>query len=221
MPKIGNDWDEIIGEEFTKDYYIKLREFLKAEYTSKAIYPNMHDIFNSLKLTGFRETKVVILGQDPYIKPGEAHGLSFSVKPGVKIPPSLLNIFKELKNDLGCEIPNSGCLEKWAARGVLMLNAVLTVRAGESNSHKNKGWENFTSRVIQTLDEHKDKPVVFMLWGNNAKEKEALICNRKHLILKAAHPSPLAGGAFFGCKHFSKANNFLTEHGIEPVDWQL
>lgn len=221
MAKIGNDWDDIIGEEFSKDYYLKLREFLKKEYATQTIYPNMHDIFNALKLTGFARTKIVILGQDPYIKPGEAHGLSFSVKPGIKIPPSLMNIFKELHDDLGCEIPNGGCLEKWAEQGVLMLNAVLTVRAGASNSHKNKGWEAFTSRVIQAIDEFKETPVVFMLWGNNAKEKESLITNRRHLILKAAHPSPLAGGAFFGCAHFSKANEFLAGHGIEPVDWQL
>jgi len=173
-----------------------------------------------LKFTPYHNLKVVIIGQDPYINPGEAHGLSFSVKPGIKIPPSLLNIYKELANDLGCTMPQTGCLVKWAEQGVLLLNAVLTVRAGSSNTHKNKGWESFTNSVIETIDKKND-PVVFMLWGNNAKEKATLLKNNIHLVLKAAHPSPLAGGSFFGCRHFSKANEFLVQNGKRPIDWQI
>jgi len=220
MPTIGNDWDQLIGREFEKDYYLALRAFLIEEYRHNTIYPNKYDIFNAIKLTSYRDIKVVILGQDPYIKPAEAHGLSFSVKAGVRVPPSLMNVYKELHNDLGCQIPDNGFLEKWAKQGVLLLNTVLTVREKQSNSHKNKGWEIFTNKIIETID-NRDVPVVFMLWGSNAKEKEALIQNPKHLILKAAHPSPLAGGAFFGCKHFSKANEFLAKNNLSQIDWQI
>jgi len=219
-PKIGNDWDTHICHEFTKDYYQHLREFLQQEYATTTIYPDKYDIFNALKLTPYHNVKVVILGQDPYIKPGEAHGLSFSVKPGIKTPPSLMNIYTELYNDLGYPIPNTGCLINWARQGVLLLNAVLTVRAGASNSHRNKGWETFTNAVINAIN-GKSEPVVFMLWGNNAKEKAVLLNNPRHLVLKAAHPSPLAGGAFLGCRHFSQANDFLEKNGITPINWQL
>ena len=218
--KMGNDWDALIGDEFEKDYYLRLREFLKQEYSTRKIYPDMYDIFNALKLTPYNAVKVVILGQDPYINPDEAHGLSFSVKPGIRVPPSLMNVYKELLDDLGCTIPNTGCLIKWAEQGVLLLNAVLTVRAGVSNSHKNMGWENFTSRVIEIIDQ-KTEPVVFMLWGKNAKEKLTLLKNPAHLVLQAAHPSPLAGNAFLGCRHFSKANDFLAKNGREVIDWQI
>jgi len=219
-PKIGNEWDELIGNEFEKGYYLQLREFLKREYATTKVYPDKYDIFNALKLTPYSKVKVVIIGQDPYINAGEAHGLSFSVKPGIKIPPSLLNIYKEIHDDVGCTIPNTGYLVKWAEQGVLLLNAVLTVRAGLSNSHKNKGWENFTNRIIEVIDQ-KQEPVVFMLWGNNAKAKENLLKNPKHLVLKAAHPSPLAGGAFNGCKHFSKSNEYLINNGVEGVEWEI
>jgi len=220
IPKIGNDWDTHIGHEFTKDYYQNLREFLQQEYATTTIYPDKYDIFNALKLTPYHNVKVVILGQDPYIKPGEAHGLSFSVKPGIKTPPSLMNIYTELYNDLGYPIPNTGCLVNWARQGVLLLNAVLTVRAGASNSHRNKGWETFTNAVINTIN-GKSEPVVFMLWGNNAKEKAVLLNNPHHLVLKAAHPSPLAGGAFLGCRHFSQANEFLMRNGVTPINWEV
>jgi len=219
-PKIGNDWDTIIGDEFTKDYYQQLRIWLQAEYAKYTIYPDKYDIFNALKFTPFANVKVVILGQDPYINRGEAHGLSFSVKPGIRIPPSLQNIYKELADDLGCTIPNTGCLIKWTQQGVLLLNAVLTARAGASNSHKNKGWETFTDSVIRAVNDKPD-PVVFMLWGNNAKAKDILLTNPAHLVLKAAHPSPLAGNAFLGCKHFSQANEFLVQHGRGAIDWQI
>jgi uracil-DNA glycosylase len=220
IPKIGNDWDDYIGDEFIKEYYQRLRTFLLSEYDSFVVYPDKYDIFNALKYTPLSTVKAVILGQDPYIKQGEAHGLSFSVKPGIKIPPSLLNIYKEIADDLGCYIPKTGCLTKWANQGVLLLNAVLTVRERSSNSHKNKGWELFTDRVIQVINECSE-PVAFMLWGNNAKAKGALITNPKHLVLLAAHPSPLAGGAFFGCRHFSKANDFLVKNGREGINWQI
>jgi uracil-DNA glycosylase len=215
-PKIGNDWDELLSAEFEADYYQKLRQFLTSEYNTHTIYPDKYDIFNALRYTPYHAVKVVILGQDPYINPGEAHGLSFSVKPGIRIPPSLLNIYKELNTDIGCPIAKTGCLIPWAESGVLLLNAVLTVRAGASNSHKNKGWETFTNKVIELVDQ-KSEPVVYMLWGNNAKAKADLLKNPRHLVLKAAHPSPLAGGAFFGCRHFSQANSFLPE----PVEWEI
>ena len=215
-PKLNNDWDDLLSSEFEAEYYQKLREFLKNEYDNYTIYPDKYDIFNALRYTPYHKVKVVILGQDPYINPGEAHGLSFSVKPGIRIPPSLLNIYKELNTDIGCPIAKTGCLIKWAEQGVLLLNTVLTVRAGASNSHKNKGWELFTNKLIELVDQKTD-PVVFMLWGNNAKEKASSLKNPKHLVLKAAHPSPLAGGAFFGCRHFSRANAFLSS----AIDWVL
>ena len=181
----------------------------------------MYEIFSTLQCTAYSDVKVVILGQDPYHGPGQAHGFSFSVKPGIDIPPSLQNIYKELASDLGCYIPQTGYLKKWADQGVLMLNAVLTVRAGQANSHKGRGWEIFTDRVIELLNE-REKPVVFLLWGRNARNKKALITNPNHLVLEAAHPSPLSAyNGFFGCRHFSKANDFLQSHGMTPVDWQI
>ena len=221
MVKFGNSWDPLLQEEFTKEYYLKLREFLKVEYKSRIIYPNMYDIFNALKLTAYDDVRVVILGQDPYHGEGQAHGLSFSVKPGIPTPPSLMNMYKELQTDLGCFIPNNGFLEKWAKQGVLLLNTILTVRANTANSHKGKGWEIFTDTIIKHLNE-REKPVIFLLWGNNAKTKKPLIDNKQHLILEATHPSPLsAHSGFFGCKHFSKSNNFLKNNGIKPIDWQI
>jgi len=220
MIQTDNDWEGYVSAESEKEYYRNLRTFLVDEYRNFAVYPRMDDIFNAIKYTSLAEVKVVILGQDPYIKPHEAHGLSFSVNRGIRIPPSLYNIYKELQTDLGLTIPGHGCLVKWTAQGVLLLNNVLTVRANVSNSHRNKGWEIFTARLIEIVNQ-KEEPVVFMLWGNNAKEKEALITNPIHLILKAAHPSPLAGGAFFGCRHFSKANRFLEGNGRTPIDWQI
>ena len=205
---LHNKWNEILQNEFSKDYYLNLRQFLIKEYKSHKIYPDMYDIFNALHYTDYDDVKVVIIGQDPYHGAGQAHGLSFSVKPGIKTPPSLNNIYKELNTDLGCYIPNNGYLKKWADQGVLLLNAVLTVREGLANSHKNKGWEHFTDAVIQALNAH-EKPIVFLLWGNNAISKKSLITNPNHLVLTTVHPSPLsASRGFFGCKHFSKANNF-------------
>lgn len=219
MINIGNDWDELLKEEFTKEYYLKLREFLKHEYSNKIIYPKMNDIFNALKYTSYEDTKVVILGQDPYIKEGEAHGLSFSVKKGVRIPPSLNNIFKEIKTDLNIDMDNHGELTKWAEQGVLLLNTTLTVEQGKSASHKGRGWEIFTNKIIEILNE-KEEPIVFLLWGNPAKEKANLITNKKHLVLMAAHPSPLARGAYFGSKHFSKTNEFLKNNNKNVIDWK-
>lgn len=218
---LKNDWKNYLSSEFEKDYYKNLRKFLVNEYNSTVIYPNMYDIFNALHFTSYADTKVVILGQDPYHGPKQAHGLSFSVNPGVKTPPSLVNIYKELHSDLGCYIPNNGYLKKWADQGVLLLNTVLTVRAGAANSHKNKGWEEFTTKVIKVLNE-KETPVVFILWGNNAISKETLITNPKHLIIKSVHPSPLsASRGFFGSKPFSKTNEFLISTNQKPVDWQI
>lgn len=218
MVNLGNSWDEILKNEFEKEYYSNIRKFLVYEYDHYKIYPDINDIFNSLKLADYNNIKVVIIGQDPYHEEGQAHGLAFSVKPGIQIPPSLLNIYKELQDDLGCYMPNNGFLEKWARQGVLLLNNVLTVRRGMANSHKNKGWEEFTDSVIKTLND-REKPVIFMLWGSCAKSKELFITNRQHHILKAVHPSPLsAHRGFFGCKHFSKANEIL---GREAVDWQI
>lgn len=218
---LKNDWKNYLSSEFEKDYYKKLRKFLVNEYNSKVIYPDMYDIFNALHFTSYEDTKVVILGQDPYHGPNQAHGLSFSVNPGVKTPPSLVNIYKELHTDLNCYIPNNGYLKKWADQGVLLLNTVLTVRAGEANSHKNKGWEEFTTQVIKVLNE-KETPVVFILWGNNAISKEKLITNPKHLIIKSVHPSPLsASRGFFGSKPFSKTNEFLISTNQKPIDWQI
>lgn len=218
---LKNDWKDYLASEFESDYYLNLRKFLVSEYNSKVIYPNMYDIFNALHYTSYKDTKVVILGQDPYHGPNQAHGLSFSVNPGVKTPPSLVNIYKELHTDLGCYIPNNGYLKKWADQGVLLLNTVLTVRAGEANSHKNKGWEKFTTKIINVLNE-KETPIVFILWGNNAISKEKLITNPKHFIIKSVHPSPLsASRGFFGSKPFSKANNFLISTNQSPIDWQI
>lgn len=221
MVNFYNKWDELISGEFEKDYYLKLREFLIEEYKTKTIYPDKHDIFNALKFTSYEDVKVVIIGQDPYHGPNQAHGLSFSVQPKVQIPPSLLNMYKELKEDLGCFIPNNGYLVPWAEQGVLLLNAVLTVREGQANSHRNKGWEKFTDKVIQLLNE-REEPVIFLLWGNNAKEKGELITNKHHFILTTVHPSPLsASRGFFGCRHFSKTNEILRDLGKEPIDWQI
>ena len=221
MVHIGNDWDEILSGEFEKDYYLKLRDFLIGEYRSTAVYPEMGDIFNALKFTAYHDVKVVILGQDPYHEPGQAHGMAFSVKPGVTPPPSLVNIFKELKEDLGTDIPKTGYLVPWAEQGVLLLNTVLTVRAHAANSHRGKGWEVLTDRIISLLNE-REEPVVFILWGRNAREKKDLITNGRHLILEGAHPSPLSAyNGFFGGRYFSKANEFLEANGKEPVDWSL
>lgn len=221
MVEFSNKWNEVLAGEFEKDYYVNLRKFLIHEYKTKKIYPNMYDMFNALKLTSYEDVKIVILGQDPYHGENQAHGLAFSVNKGIKIPPSLLNMYKELHNDLGCFIPNNGYLVPWAEQGVLLLNTVLTVREGEPNSHKNKGWEIFTDKVISKLNERED-PVIFILWGNNAKEKLKLITNKNHFILTAPHPSPLsASRGFFGCKHFSKANEILKSLHKKEIDWQI
>ncbi|MFQ4226073.1 uracil-DNA glycosylase [Clostridioides difficile] len=221
MVNLGNDWDELLKEEFEKDYYLNLRKFLIEEYKTRQIFPNMHNIYEALKHTSYKDTKVLILGQDPYHGDNQAHGLAFSVQPQVKTPPSLLNMYKELKDDLGCFIPNNGYLMPWAEQGVLLLNTALTVRAHEANSHKNKGWEIFTDRVISILSERED-PVIFVLWGSNARKKVELIDTSKHYILEAPHPSPLsANKGFFGCKHFSKINEILKKLGKEPINWQI
>ena len=221
MVNIGNDWDEILADEWQKPYYRRLHEFLKSEYSSKRIYPSMYDIFNALKYTSFADTKAVIIGQDPYHGAGQAHGLCFSVKKGVAIPPSLRNIYKELHDDVGFVIPQHGELTSWAKQGVLLLNTVLTVREGCPNSHKGKGWEIFTDRVISELN-NKQTPVVFLLWGANAEQKGRLITNPIHKKLITVHPSPLsASRGFIGCRHFSKANGLLAEAGLEPINWQI
>ena len=221
MVKLGNDWDCLLSDEFKKEYYLNLREFLKEEYSKKIIYPNPNDIFNALKYTSYKNTKVLILGQDPYHGENQAHGFAFSVKKGIKTPPSLLNIYKELNNELGCYIPNNGYLIPWADQGVLLLNTVLTVRAHEANSHKDKGWEILTDKIIETLNERKD-PVIFVLWGANARSKKKIITNKTHYILEAPHPSPLsAHRGFFGCNHFIKINKILLELNKEPIDWQI
>lgn len=221
MVHIGNEWDELLADEFKKDYYLNLRQFLISEYNSRRIFPPMNDIFNALRYTSYSDVKAVIIGQDPYHEIGQAHGLCFSVREGVQPPPSLVNIFTEIKNELGIEPPKSGELTKWAKSGVLLLNAVLTVREGQANSHKGKGWEILTDRVIELLNE-REQPLVFLLWGRNARDKARLITNRRHLVLQCAHPSPLSAyNGFFGCGHFKKANEFLAQNGIEPVNWQL
>lgn len=221
MVNLGNEWDTILKDEFKKDYYLKLRQFLKYEYTNAVIHPNMNDIFNALKWTSYEDTKVVILGQDPYHGENQAHGLAFSVQRGIAIPPSLLNMYKELRDEFGLYIPNNGYLEKWARQGVLLLNASLTVRDGMANSHRNKGWEIFTSEVVSKLNE-RDDPIIFLLWGNNAKEKTSIITNPQHKILTSVHPSPLsASRGFFGCGHFKMANDMLIEMGKIPIDWQI
>lgn len=222
MVYIGNDWDEILKDEWEKPYYLKLREFLKNEYKTKTIYPKADDIFNALKYASFKDVKVVIIGQDPYHGEGQAHGLCFSVLPDVKHPPSLKNIFKELEDDIqGFKTPVSGELTSWANQGVLMLNNVLTVRQATPNSHKGIGWEKFTDRIISELNK-KTTPVVFLLWGNNAITKARIIDNPIHTKLTTVHPSPLSAyGGFFGCKHFSKTNEILKNAGMKPIDWKL
>ena len=222
MVSIGNEWDEILKGEFDKDYYQKLRQFLIREYRSRRIYPDMYDIFNALKYTSYNDVKVVILGQDPYHEEGQAHGLAFSVMPGVPQPPSLVNIFRELQEDLGISPPprDNGSLVNWAKDGVLLLNTVLTVREHQANSHKGRGWEILTDRIIQLLNE-REKPLVFILWGGNAKAKRPLLTNRRHLVLTGAHPSPLSAyNRFFGGRYFSRANEFLVSTGQEPVNWE-
>jgi uracil-DNA glycosylase len=223
MVSIGNDWDDLLRDEWDKPYYKELRRFLKAEYGSRRIYPDMHDIFNALRYTAYGNVKAVILGQDPYHGPGQAHGLCFSVKPGVEPPPSLVNIFKELAQEYPSvfTLPSGGYLAPWAERGVLLLNTVLTVRAGQANSHRGKGWEQLTDRVIGLLNE-RSEPIVFLLWGANARAKKAVITNSAHLVLEAPHPSPLsAHNGFFGCGHFTKTDSFLESNGLAPIDWRL
>ncbi len=216
-----NDWGDILNPEFEKPYYRTLRANLANEYKNYQVFPDMYDIFNAFHLTSYNDTKVVILGQDPYHDDFQAHGLSFSVMKGIAIPPSLRNIYKELNDDLGCTIPDHGCLTKWAEEGVLLLNSILTVRAHQAASHKKIGWETFTDAVISMLNE-REKPVVFILWGAFAQSKEELITSPQHLIIKSPHPSPLsASRGFFGSRPFSKANEFLVRNGIEPVDWQI
>ena len=222
MSMLTNDWSLALKDEFNKPYYRDLYRFVKEEYSTKVVYPPADDIFNALHLTPLKDVKVLILGQDPYHNEHQAQGLSFSVLPDQKdIPPSLQNIYKELQEDLGCYIPNNGYLKKWADQGVLMLNTVLTVRAHEPNSHQGRGWEHFTDAIIQAVNQ-KDEPVVYMLWGKPAQSKIPMLTNPKHLILKAPHPSPLSAyRGFFGCKHFSKCNEFLAQNGLEPIDWQI
>ena len=219
MVSLGNDWDNALADEFSSDYYLALREFLKKEYSSEVIYPPMNDIYNALKYTSIADTRVVILGQDPYHGYGQAHGLCFSVKEGVKQPPSLVNIFKELYEEYGFTAPTSGELTGWAKQGVLLLNTTLTVREGRPQSHKGQGWEILTDRIIEKINE-KNEPVVFMLWGSNARAKKALITNKHHLVLECAHPSPLSAYAgFFGCNHFKLANQFLEKNALSTIDW--
>lgn len=220
MVVIRNDWDEIIGEEFKKDYYIRLREFLKEEYAKHTVYPDMYSIFNALKLTPYKDVRVVILGQDPYHEPNQAHGLCFSVQDGTPLPPSLKNIYKELEADFGIPPSKSGDLTKWAKQGVLLLNTVLTVRRGEANSHKGKGWELLTDEIIRKLND-KTEPVVFILWGANARSKKSLITNPIHGIIESAHPSPLSAfNGFFGSRPFSRTNKFLILNRIPPINWK-
>lgn len=221
MPPISGSWEKALKGEFSKDYYKKLFVKIQEEYQTRTIYPPADDIFNAFHFTPLEEVKVVILGQDPYHEPGQAHGLCFSVKPQVPIPPSLVNIYKELEDDLGCYIPNNGYLEKWARQGVLMLNTVLTVRAHQANSHKDLGWEQFTDAAIRVLAEQ-DRPMVFVLWGKPAQRKKEMIHNPKHLILESSHPSPLSAyRGFFGSRPFSRINAYLEQNGLEPIDWQI
>ena len=221
MAMITNDWLPALQEEFKKPYYKELYQFVQKEYSTAVVYPPADDIFNALHLTPLKDVKVLILGQDPYHNVGQAHGLCFSVKPDVDIPPSLENIYKELQEDLGCYIPDNGYLEKWAKQGVLMLNTVLTVRAHQANSHRGIGWEQFTDAVIRTLNDQ-DRPIVYLLWGRPAQTKKAMLYNPKQLVLTAAHPSPLsASRGFFGCRHFSQTNEFLEKNGLAPIDWQI
>lgn len=221
MSAISNDWLEPLSPEFKKEYYKKLYSTIKEEYETKVIFPPSGEIFSAFELTPLKDVKVVIIGQDPYHNVGQAHGLCFSVKPEVEIPPSLVNIYKELHEDLGCYIPNNGYLIKWAKQGVLMLNTVLTVRAHQANSHRGIGWEEFTNAAIRILNEQ-DRPMVFILWGSPAQTKKKMLNNSKHLILEAPHPSPLSAyRGFFGSKPFSKTNEFLVQNGLETIDWQI
>ncbi len=218
---IDNDWLEPLSAEFKKPYYARLYKFVNSEYAAHTIYPAKKDVFAAYDRTPLAKVKVLILGQDPYHEPGQAHGLCFSVNPGIEIPPSLVNIYKELHDDLGCYIPNNGCLTKWADQGVMLLNTVLTVRAHAANSHQNKGWEEFTDATIAALNKQ-NRPIVFMLWGRSAQQKAAMLDNPAHLLLKAAHPSPLSAyRGFLGCRHFSKANDFLRSNSMTPIDWQI
>ncbi len=221
MAAISNDWLDPLRPEFSRPYYKKLYRTVYEEYSKFVVYPPSDDIFNAFALTPLKQVKVVILGQDPYHEPGQAHGLCFSVRPGIDIPPSLQNIYQELHDDLGCAIPNHGCLTKWASQGVLLLNTVLTVRAHQANSHRNIGWEEFTDAAIRVLNTQ-ERPIVYILWGRPAQAKQAMLDNPQHLVLTAPHPSPLSAyRGFFGSRPFSKANTFLKEHGVEPVDWQI
>lgn len=222
MGMITGQWLDAIGDEFKKPYYRQLYSFVKNEYSTHVVYPPSDDIFNAMHYTPLNKVKVLILGQDPYHEPGQAHGLSFSVLPGkADTPPSLQNIYKELQDDLGCYIPNNGYLKKWADQGVLLLNTVLTVRAHAANSHQGKGWEQFTDAIIRAVNDI-DRPVVFMLWGRPAQTKMPMLDNPKHLVLTAPHPSPLSAyRGFFGCRHFSKCNDFLVSNGLSPIDWQI
>lgn len=221
MVELGNDWDGILKDEFEKEYYLKIRRILAAEYKNHTVYPDMYDIFNALKFTPFSEVKAVIIGQDPYHEPNQAHGLSFSVKKGVDIPPSLVNIYKEMQSDLGITPPSHGNLSSWAKEGVLLLNATLTVRAHLANSHATIGWQTFTDRIISLLNES-EQPIAFLLWGANAKRKSELITNPRHLILTSAHPSPLSAfRGFFGSRPFSKINAFLEQNGRTSIEWKI
>ena len=221
MVHLGNSLDSLLEEEFKKPYYQKLRQFLVQEYNNHTVYPDMSDIYTALKTTDYHSVKVVIIGQDPYHGPNQAHGLSFSVKPGIEPPPSLKNIFQEINKELDIPIPKTGCLLPWAKQGVLLLNAVLTVRAGEPNSHKGMGWETLTDRIIELLNQ-RNQPMVFLLWGATARKKAEIITNPNHLILSCAHPSPLSAyNGFFGCGHFKACNKFLASQGLKPIDWHL
>ena len=221
MSALINDWEKALSKEFKKPYYLKLYNTVRSEYSKTTVYPPSEEIFTAFNLTDINDVKVLILGQDPYHEPGQAHGLSFSVKPGVAIPPSLLNIYKELEDELSLYIPNNGYLEKWAKQGVLMLNTVLTVGAHNANSHKGIGWEEFTDAAIMALNEL-DKPIVYMLWGSNARSKAKMLNNKKQLVLEAPHPSPLSSyRGFFGCNHFIKCNEFLKANGLSEIDWQI
>lgn len=219
--KLNNDWKELLKDEFNKDYFKALESFLEQEYSLKTIYPPKEDIFNALNLSSYKDTKVVIIGQDPYHEPNQAHGLAFSVKEGTKLPPSLNNIYKEISSDLGLYMGQNGDLTSWGKQGVLLLNNVLTVEKGKADSHKKKGWEIFTDKIITLLNE-KNRPVVFIFWGNNAKSKKELVTNPIHLVLDGPHPSPLSAyHGFFGCRHFSKCNEFLIKNGLKPIDWKI
>lgn len=218
---LRNDWWTLLMSEFNAPYFRKLHDFLRNGYQNQEVYPDVNLIYNAFNITSYKNTRVVILGQDPYHGPGQAHGLSFSVPPGIAVPRSLRNIYKELAEDCGCSAPDHGCLISWAEQGVLLLNTILTVKPGQAKSHAKKGWETFTDRVLELLNEHPE-PLLFMLWGNDARSKKQLITDSRHLVLEAAHPSPLsASRGFLGCRHFSRANRFLQESGRQPIDWCL